>query len=222
VVKVEVGGPAPTLRGPNRLKTYVSVELPELGYLILPGAQPQSVYPSSGKLELVGLPSLTGPLAGGRYAASARAYTGELSGLPRSGSLPAYSRFAAEELAVGDFLEIPELVYPLSNTSWPMDALELDWAQGRTAADLSLLEVTTGAGLSTWTLVVPPGLKAFALPDLTGIDPELLPLPGPVTIRAYAAKIADFAYASLRYADIDGASWQASAANVFYARIPQP
>jgi hypothetical protein len=57
-----VHGPQPTTRGPDRLRASVAVRVGRVGYALLPNAGTTSLLPTSGSLDVVGLPALLGSL----------------------------------------------------------------------------------------------------------------------------------------------------------------
>ena len=217
-LRLDVRAPAPTPRGPDRIVADVSIRIGELGFAVLPGGHQSALLPLDGTLDFVGLPLLSGALAGAEYVATAKAQTGSSGATPHSiiGSLT--STVAGQSLLVSGFVEVPVLTAPAANTVWTGTELGVDWAPGGPDVDLVYYEIQSGNGLSNWTVAVPNQKKQIRLPDLAALNPDLALFRGPVLILVTAARIANFDYGALRYRDLGRAGWDAYAQDVYYAQ----
>jgi hypothetical protein len=212
-----VEGPAPTPKGPDRLLASVAVRVNETGYAILPGGQRTLLYPTTAPLSFVGLPPLTGSLAGGQYVATARAVTGPGNLTPRSAIGFFATTVSGGPIPLEGFVQIPKLVVPSENGTWNGRDLEWTLGPGGASVELAVIEVSSGGGLVTWEIAVPAGVSRIRLPDLTTLGAELGLAPGPVTISLTLAHIEAFDYGSLRYRQLDERGWDAHASDTFYA-----
>lgn len=219
-LSVTVDGPTVTARGPNQMRTNVAIRFDTLGYAILPGGQKTSLYPASRPFDFVGVPALTGSVSGGQYAVSSSAYSGENEGTPLSES-EIVTTTESGLLNAGAFVEIPRLVVPANNTAWDGHNLALDWSDGATPVDLIVVNVDSGGGLGSWT-VVTPGRKNVTLPDVMSLGVDYGVYAGPVTFEVNAAHIRDFDYGSLRYRQLGERGWDAHATDVYFAHLDAP
>lgn len=214
---LDAAGPTPTPRGPDRLEAHLAIEVGSEGYVLLPNGTLTSLLPAEGPFRFVGIPPLTGSLTGTRYITTAAAVTGAAEGPP----LSAVGLFASvtdeTTVGVGAFVELPELVSPASGTPWDRTSFELTTAAGGPPPDLTLLDVSSGAGLIGWRIVAPGSAEHVEVPDLAAVDPELALVPGPLAIDVHLASIDDFSYATLASKQLVPRGWRAYAEDVFFA-----
>jgi hypothetical protein len=218
-LQVEVEGPATTSRGPDRLRTGVAIRVDDEGYALLPNAQRSSLYPGTTSFSFVGVPPLSGSLAGTQYSVSASAFTGDSEGTPRSVAAMLGATSSSASILVDGFVQVPRLLSPISTSSWNGTELDVDWAAGGAAPELTVYEVESAGGLVVWTIAAPASNKQIRLPNLLAMDPEVALLPGLVTIRVTTADIQDFDYGSLRYRQLGTRGWNAYATDVFFSRL---
>jgi hypothetical protein len=217
-LSLDVQGPMPTPRGPNRIEGKIGVRLGSLGYVALPIGTRSALLPVSAPLSFVGLPPLVAALAGAEYVTTATAFTGESHSPPLSvlGLFATTTPSAA--LPLGGFVEVPELTTPADGAAWDGRDLTVTSAPGGPEVDLTLFDIQSGGGLSTWTVAAPRGVATVRLPDLSqvGASAGSLGAPtGPITITVTRAKLSAFSYGSLRYSDMAPKRWDAYATDVF-------
>jgi hypothetical protein len=215
-IALDVTGPTPTTRGPDRVEARVGVRVGTFGYLTLPIGTQGSLLPASAPLSFVGLPPLVKALAAAEYVTSTAAFTGESHSPPRSVISSIATTAPAGPLHVDGFVEIPKLDVPGRDGAWNGQDLSVSAAPGGPDVDLTLIEIQSGGGLSTWTITLPRGVTSTRLPDL-GAVPSLTGVSGPVGITVTRATIDNFVYGSLRYANLGAASWSAYATDDFQA-----
>jgi hypothetical protein len=193
-------------RGPDRLVSSVAIDLGAGAYAILPQGSETHLLPISGTVSFVGVPALDGMLAGSRYDLTAAAVTG--AGQQDPTSVVAYieTTDANDPVSVGGFLAIPSLVQP-GITPWSGTHVQID-ASG--PIDLAVLEVGTGAGLVTWTIVSPANLS-FDLPDISQVSGVDTLVHGPTATTFAVAGIAGFDYGTLRTGQLSSSAWNAYA-----------
>jgi len=216
-LSLDIQGPTPTPRGPDRVVASVSVRIGDLGHVLLPVGQRAELLPTTAPLTFTGIPPLTADLLGAEYVIGARAQTGPSDTLPRSVVGLRRTTLSGQVLAIDGFVEIPVLGAPASNARWDGRTLAFAETAGGAAVDLTLVEMQSGAGLVTWTIVAPGARKAITLPDLAALSGELGLLKGPIDIQVTAAKIPDFDYGSLRYRHLGQRGWEAHATDLFRA-----
>ncbi|HEY8943882.1 MAG TPA: hypothetical protein VIM73_06465, partial [Polyangiaceae bacterium] len=216
-LKLAVTGPKPTRRGPDRLEVNVSIRVGTEGYVILPGAEVQTLLGDSTELSVVGVPPLVRALTGSTYVAAARAVTGSSGAPPRSVLGLVGVTSTAVPLVIAPFLEVPVLTVPETNTVW--DGRELNWtaAPGGAEPDLVVADIATAGGLYNWRIVAPGTRQDLQLPELSAIDPDLAWPRGGQTMTVNLAQVADFDYGSLRYRSLDQRGWMAYATDAFFA-----
>jgi hypothetical protein len=213
---LDVTGPTPTTRGPDRVEATVGVRVGTFGYVILPIGTQSSLLPTSAPLSFVGLPPLVKALTGAEYVTTTTAFTGESHSPPRSVLGGIATTAPAGPLHVDGFVQIPRLDVPGRDGAWNGQDLSVSAAPGGPDADLTLFEIQSGGGLSTWTITLPRGITSTRLPDL-GAVPSLEGVSGPVSITVTRARIDNFDYGSLRYANLGARSWSAYATDDFQA-----
>jgi hypothetical protein len=215
---LQVDGPTPTARGPDRVLLGVSVSLGEAGYAVFPLGARSELLPVSSTLDFVGLPPLSGALLGSQYTITADAVTGEAALTPRSvvGMLSRSSSGGIVE--VGGFVEVPLLQHPSSDELWDGHQLSVEWAPGGREVDVILVQIQSGYGLVNWTIAAPSTARELDLPALAQLDPELDLKPGPIQIVLTVAHIEQFDYGLLRYRHLAERGWDAFARDVYTAR----
>jgi len=216
-LEVQITGPKPTAKGPDRATANVALRIGDQGYAILPIGQQTRLLPVSEALSFVGVPPLVGSLAGTQYVVSGRAFTGELDGTPRSVVGLLATTTSSEPIRLNRFVEIPELENPGTNDTWDGVELSARLSPGGASVELTVYEIQSGAGLVGWLVAAPGGPGPVRLPDLRALDGELALVPGPIAISVTAAHIDDFVYGSLRYRQLDRRGWNAHATDVFFA-----
>lgn len=217
-LELDLAGPTPTRRGPDRLRAKVSIRVGTEGYAVLPGTEAETLLGGqTQRVSLVGVPPLVGSLAGATYVIAARAVTGDAGAAPRSVLGLLGARTTAEPLQVGPFLEVPVLTAPQTNTRW--NGRELHWtsAPGGLVPDLVVFDVAAAGGLYNWRIVAPGSKTLLRLPDLAAVDPDLGWPDGAQTISVVLAQITDFDYGSLRYRDLTERGWTAHSIDTFFA-----
>jgi IPT/TIG domain-containing protein len=214
---LNIDGPVASGRGPDHIDARVAVQLAEGGFVVLPNTQLEASLPGSGSFNLVGVPALVGDLEGSQYAVSARASTGLGSAWPLSVVPVTNARVANQPVAIGDFVPVPTLTLGTDDQVTWNRQLAVAWsATGRDVA-LVLYELTSGAGLITWSVVAPPNAGGFTLPDLSQL-PEGGLLPGALDVSVSLASLPDFEYAALSTADLGRFAWEAYASDVASTR----
>ncbi len=215
-ISLDVTGPTPTQRGPDRIVTHAAVRLVEREHLILPVGHRSIALPSTEPVQIVGLPPLAEALARAEYVVSARAVTGQNEGDPSS----TVGLFASstEGLAIEGFVEVPRLVTPEPSGNWDAQHVAVTWPPGGPPVALTVVEAQSGDGLVNWTIVMPEGVQETNLPDLAALDDDLGLLPGPVTFVVSVASISGFDYGALRYRQLGRGGWDAYARDTFHVR----
>jgi hypothetical protein len=213
---LDARGPKATARGPDRVEGRIAIEIGGEGYLILPNGTMTSTLPVTDPFRFVGIPPLWGTLAGTRYIATARAFTGE-AGSPPLSAVGLFASTTEDPIGVGAFLEIPKLLSPESSTTWNGTLLELDREPGGALTDLTVIDVASSGGLVTWRIVAPGAPNEVRVPDLRVIDPDLGLVPGPIVIEVTEARVDQFDYGNVRYRQLAERGWRAHAQDAFFA-----
>ncbi|HSO00039.1 MAG TPA: IPT/TIG domain-containing protein [Candidatus Nanopelagicales bacterium] len=214
---MDVSAPVPGPKGPDRLRASVSIMYGNEGFLNLPMGVQTPFIPFDGQLVFVGVPSLTGDLAGSSYVSTARAVTGPGNLAPMSVVGRVLTNTTSQVVPIGEFVGVPVLGSPASNGPWDGSHLETTFTGGA-PVDLSVYDMVSGNGLIRWTVAVPMGSHAIELPDLRQLGLEHGSLPdGPVTIGVTGARIDGFDYANLRYRDMRPQGMTAYAIDTFNA-----
>jgi hypothetical protein len=216
---VSLIGPKPTSRGPDRVRTSVAIRAGDQGYAILPSAQKSALLPLGEPLSFVGIPSLTGSIAGSQYVTTARASTGTADSAPRSVISLLATTTSNQTLVLDRFVEIPVLVVPGQNGSWNGRDLEISLAPGGANVELMVYQVNASNAVS-WKIGAPAARTQVRLPDLGALEPELALPRGNVTISVTAAHIDSFNYGSLRYRELDRRGWSSHATDVYSCYLP--
>ena len=213
---IDAHGPTRTPRGPTELDGTVAVRYGNLGYVTLPVGSATTLLPATAPMHFVGLPPLVNGLAGSEYVVTASATTGTTGAPPLSVLGLLGTANADTTVSLSGFLEVPKLVTPAANAAWDGQSLEVGAAPGGPDPDLTVFEIDTGGGLSTWTVVMPSGVSSGQLPDLRALG-DLGAPDGPVTITVSRARIDGFDYGALRYRQLGARGWSSYATDVFQA-----
>jgi hypothetical protein len=203
--------PLPGPRGPDRIQTSYSLTLGSAGYAVLPLATRTATLPAPASMPFIGVPSLDHGIAGEEYVLGGSAATGP--GLLRPASVVARVRTTDtnDTVTLGGFLGVPILDQPGAGV-W--SGTHVQFGGGAGPVDLTLVQVISGGGLVTWTIVAPGAAMKFDLPDPNGIktSPDRLGLvPGAVLASVYVARIDQFTYGTLRYGHLTQGTWNAFA-----------
>lgn len=213
---LDVHGPKPTTRGPDRFDATVAVRIGTLGSVLLPAGSRSALLPATAPVSFVGLPPLINGLKSAEYALSAAASTGLSRSTPKS----VLGLFATAESAgpvvLDGFLEVPALTTPSANGAWNGRDLDVTAAPGGPEEDLVLFEIESGGGLSTWDVVAPRGVRSVRLPDVA-VVPDIGLARGPITVTVSRARIDGFDYGALRYTHFTPRGWDSYATDVFQA-----
>lgn len=218
---VQIQGPTPTSKGPDRVRTSIAIRVGNEGYALLPVGTRTELLPLSGTLKFVGMPALAGDLLGSSYVSGARAFTGASDTTPRSVLALRGQTSSALPISLTGFVQVPRLENPLANQSWDGTRLSWDWPAGGGSVDLVLIEILGSSGLVQWTVAVPGSQKAVDLPDLRTLS-DLGIKPGPITVAVSLASIQDFDYGSLVYRQLGARGWNAYATDVFQLHLAAP
>lgn len=206
---LEVTPPRVTPRGPDRLEANAVIRISEAGYAILPVSRQTHLLPGAGRFDFVGLPPLTGSLAGAKYVTYADAVTGVDSGLPQAFGGLFSTTDTSRAVPLDNFVEVPELLSPAEGSRWSGQHLEVDWAPGGAAVDLVVFSIESGGGLVTWTIVAPGTVKNIDLPDLRALAAQGALESGALELLVTAAQIREFDYGSLRYRQLGPSGFDA-------------
>ncbi len=125
----------------------------------------------------------------------------------------------SEPVGTDEFVEVPKLVSPATNERWNGKDLDLEFLSGGAPVSLTRVDIESGDGLRTWSVVAPGTAKEIRLPDLREVEGDVGLVPGPLSVQINAARIDDFSYISLRYRDIDSRGWRAYATDLFHADL---
>lgn len=202
--------PAPGPYGPDRLRSRVALTLGSAGYAILPRGEQTTVLPAPGTIPFVGVPSLDHGIAGEQYVLGAVAATGANFLVPASVVSRVKTSNANDPVSLGGFLGVPVPVAPAGG-AW--NGTHVEFSGGAGPVDMSLVQVSSGSGLVTWTIAAPGGVTSFDVPDLAalpGPNPVGL-VHGPITTTVQVARIDGFSYGNLRSGHLSSASWNAYA-----------
>jgi hypothetical protein len=210
--------PDPGPRGPDRANFTVSLELQRGGYAILPVSSESWVMPVNRSLSFVGMPALSGPLAGARYIASGLAGTGPLLTSPLSEV--GFFASTSESIALDTFVPVPALSYPSYGGAWDAQRLSYSFAPSGRPVDLTVIDISSGGGLVDWLVAAPGGTRSLTLPDLRSAFPQGALLPGNVSIQISGASIDAFDYGQLRYRQLTPTGFNAYSLDAFPARSP--
>jgi hypothetical protein len=213
--------PLPTgdgaFRGPDRFTASVAMTLGAAGYAILPRGTRATTLPPPALLPFIGVPSLDHAMTGEQYVLGGVAATGPDQQQPASVVSRVRTTNANTPVSLGGFLAVPVLGQPGSG-GW--DGKRVTFNAGTSGSKLSVTQVTSGAGLVSWTIVAPAGKTDFPVPDLAklqgsnpltqGPDPVGL-VNGAVSTTVYVADLEEFQYGRLRYGQLGTGPWRAYA-----------
>ena len=216
---LDVEGPAPTARGPDRIHLHLSVNLGEPGFAIFPMSFRSQLLPVTSAVQLVGLPPLIGALQGTEYIITAEAVTGPTGLAPKSVIEQLSRGTSAGVVDVSGFVQVPTLVRPESNDAWDGRDLAVEWAPGGRPVHLAVFDIQSASGLVNWTVATPADHPELRLPPLDELDPELALVPGPVSVIVSLAHIADFNYGTLRFRQLTTRGWLAHSRDTYAARL---
>lgn len=220
-LKVQIQGPTPTNKGPDRVRTSIAIRVGNEGYALLPVGTRTELLPLSGDLTFVGMPALAGDLKGSSYVSGARAFTGANDTTPRSVLALRGQTSSALPINLTGFVQVPRLESPQTNQSWDGTRLAWDWPAGGSSVDLVVIEILGNSGLVQWTIAVPGSQKSVDLPDLRTLS-DLGIKPGPITIGVSLANIENFDYGSLVYRQLATRGWNAYGTDVFQLHLAAP
>lgn len=209
-VTMAASPPDPGPRGPDRFTGSVAMTLGATGYAILPRGTRTTPLPAPASLPFIGVPSLDHAAAGEHYVLGGIAATGPEDAIPTSVVTRVRTTNANTAVSLGGFLGVPVLAEPGVGV-WSGKHVSFTGAAG--PVDLSIVTVTSGAGLVTWTIVAPSGKKDFDVPDLAalvGTDPVGL-VRGAIRTKVSVARIESFDYGRLRYGQLTDTAWTAYA-----------
>jgi hypothetical protein len=215
-VTLDVHGPTPGPKGPDRLAATVAVTLGSDGYLIFPAGSQTPLLPFTGSLPFIGLPGLTGALAGASYVTSASGVTGPSASAPTSVISQVITHAASDPVEVSGFVGVPTLTTPVVGGSFDGMNLAATFASGSAPIDVTVIDVVEGNGLAHWLVVSPGAGGAVLLPDLATLPNVSIPH-GAVTISVIGGAVANFDYASLGYRDVRTYGMTAYALDYFSA-----
>lgn len=212
-VVIQTDGPSAGPRGPDRARLSVAVEVEKSGYAVFPTGRQQAILPIQQQVSFVGLPPLSGELAGARYIASALAGTGPTLTAP----LSQVGRFASmtEMVTLDSFVPVPVLDAPAFGASWNGRQVSYRFAASPAPVDLTVLNIESGGGLVTWLVAAPGGSRTVNLPDLGAAFPEGAIEPGSVSILVYGARVGGFDYTRLGYGKLQPSGFDAFSLDVF-------
>lgn len=215
-VTIVPDAPAPGALGPDRLLANVAVTLGATGFGILPRGTRLVPLPSPAQIPFVGVPSLDRALTGEQYVLGATAATGPDLQTPASVVTRVRTTESSVPVGLGGFLPIPVLSQPGTGT-W--NGTTVAFTVAPSPANLEVIRISSGFGLSTWVVVAPGNVTSFELPDIDqlpkqGDPPKQKPIAlyhGAVQTTVYVARIADFHYGRLRLGQLGPNAWNAHA-----------
>jgi len=217
-ISVVAKTPDPGPRGPDRAEFTVALELERGGYAILPAGAATSTLPIDRTLSFVGMPALSGPLAGSRYIASALAGTGPLLTTPLSSV--GFFASTSESIVLDTFVPVPSLTYPAFGGTWDGQRLSYAFTGSGSPVDLTVLDIVSGGGLVSWLVAAPGGTRDLKLPDLQTAFPDGALVPGNVSVNILGGHDASFDYTQLRYRQLRSSGFGAYSLDVFPAKTP--
>ncbi|MEZ4315152.1 MAG: IPT/TIG domain-containing protein [Polyangiaceae bacterium] len=219
VLTLDIDGPTPGAKGPDRLRATVAIQLGNDGFALLPIGQKTPLLPFEGLLPFVGVPSLDKQLYGATYYSTARAATGQVAAAPLSVVARLLATSTAEPLPVNGFVGPPSLSDPIANAAWDGKHLSASYGAGA-PVEMSIYDITAANGLIHWLIAAPKGDHDLEVPDLSAFIPENAALPpGPVTIALTGARYEDLDYGKLRYRHLRPVGMAAYSLDTFPAHI---
>lgn len=211
---IDVDAPPPGVNGPDRLVLNSAIQLGTEGYLFLPRGRLNTPLPFDGGVDLVGLPLLDGPLAGGQYIASVRAVTGPGNTVPVSG-INRVATSVASTVDAGPFVGVPTLSTPAASAPWDQRHLAWSFGEGGSTIDISVVEVIAQGGLVRWRIVAPGGARELEVPDLAELGQPFNTPFSPLQLVVTGGRIDGFDYRELRYRDFRYQNMDAYASDAF-------
>jgi hypothetical protein len=219
VLTLDIDGPTPGAKGPDRLRATVSVQLGNDGFALLPFGHKTPLLPFEGELPFVGVPSLDAELYGATYYVTARAATGQVAATSASAVSRLLATSTAAPLPIDGFVGVPSLSTPVVNDTWDGMHLSAQYGPGA-AVELSVYDIVSGNGLVHWLIAVPMGDHDIEVPDLSGFVTEDAALPpGPVMFTLIGGRFDSFEYGQLRYRHLRPSGMAAYAIDTFAAHI---
>jgi hypothetical protein len=216
---LDIDGPTPGPKGPDRLRATVSIQLGNDGFALLPFGHKTPLLPFEGELPFVGVPSLDAQLYGSTYYSTARAATGQVAAAPLAVVSKLLATSTAEPVSVKGFVGIPTLVSPLVNDVWDGQHLAAQYGPGA-PVELSIYDITSNNGLVHWLIVAPAADHDIEVPDLSAFASENAALPpGPVTISLTGARYDNLDYGKLLYRHLRPVGMAAYSVDTFAAHI---
>lgn len=205
---VSTSPPPTTSRGPDRLFGSAAVSVGPNLYALLPASQTVRLLPFTGALTFAPMPALDGALANEAYVVGAFAATTAGQGPPASFVAKVRVTSASSPVTLGGFLPVPSLVSP---GLAPFSGTHVEIGASGTY-DLAEVVISSGGGMSSWTIVAPAGRTAFDLPDLSTLPDDVGLKRGPIVSTVYVARLdASFSYGALRSGDLTPGKWTAYA-----------
>ncbi|HEX2732417.1 MAG TPA: IPT/TIG domain-containing protein [Polyangiaceae bacterium] len=202
---------------PDLLQMQIGLRVGRLGFISLPGQTRTAPLPLLDAEAFRGVPALGGALADAEYVANVKAVTGSGAALPIADVEAVATKNVDEPIGVGNFIAIPRFDSPENASTWDGREIELH-PKGGDNFDLWSLRVDGAGDLFFWRIVAPREHTKLELPDLARWQ---TPIPsGVLTIRASAARIADFDYAEVRQRSFNATGWAAYSANVVSVEAP--
>jgi hypothetical protein len=219
-VTIAASPPPPGVRGPDRFTAQLAITLGAAGYAILPRGTRTSPLPAPDEIPFVGVPALDKALAGEQYVIGGFASTGPANQMPASYVSRVRTTNSTTPVSLGGFLGVPELTCKNDDGSprcqpgigtWSGTHVEFAGASG--PVDLSVMQVVSGGGLVSWTIVAPGGRTSFDVPDLAAIESEFPVglVRGAITTTLSVARIEQFSYGRLRWGHLSSGPWSAYA-----------
>lgn len=216
---LDIDGPTPGPKGPDRLRATVSIQLGNDGFALLPIGQKTPLLPFEGPLPFIGVPSLDAQLFGSAFYSTARAATGQVAAAPLAVVSRVLSTSTAEPVPIAGFVGIPSLVSPLVGEQWDGRHLAAEYGPGA-PVEMSVYDITSNNGLVHWLIVAPRADHDIEVPDLSIFASEDAALPpGPVVISLTGARYESLDYKKLRYRHVRPAGMAAYAIDTFAAHI---
>jgi hypothetical protein len=157
-------------------------------------------------------------LTGARYISSAEAVTGPSLGAPLSVVSSVATTTTSVPVDVGGFVAVAQLDDPIVGGLWDGKHLGVSYPTGGFPADLTVYEIVSGNGLIRWVVAVPLADHAIELPDLSGFPDAGVP-PGSIVIGVYGARIDDFDYGQIGYANLRPRGMDAYSLDYFNAHL---
>ncbi len=216
---LDIDGPTPGAKGPDRLRATVSIQLGNDGFALLPIGHKTQLLPFEGALPFIGVPSLDAELYGSTFYTTARAATGQVAAAPLSVVSKVLATSTAEPIPMKGFVGVPALTSPAVNGVWDGRHIEAQYGPGA-VVEMSIYDITSNNGLVHWLIVVPAGDHDIEVPDLSGFVSEDAALPpGPIVISLTGARYENLDYTRLRYRHLRPVGMAAYAVDTFSAHI---